>query len=124
LGEALQLRRALVEKPSGLYQPYVGSTLNNLAVLLKRSGRTLESENAYREAIEIGEELVSKAPTVYPHELMRTLRNYALLLSDSDSTDALRKVMTRLEKLGIKSLPESEEWSEEEEEEAFPPGAV
>jgi hypothetical protein len=32
--------------------------------------------------------------------------------------------MTRLEKLGIESLPESGEWSEEEEEEAFPPGAV
>ncbi|MHA2021057.1 MAG: hypothetical protein ACW96N_05035, partial [Candidatus Thorarchaeota archaeon] len=66
----------------------------------------------------------SRAPTVYKHELRRTLSNYALSLSDIDRTDALQKIMTRLEKLGIESLPESGEWSEEEEEEAFPPGAV
>ncbi|MCW4026810.1 MAG: tetratricopeptide repeat protein [Candidatus Bathyarchaeota archaeon] len=124
LREALQLRRDLVYKSSGLYQPYVGSTLNNLGILLKRTGRTSESENAYREAIEIGEELVLRAPMVYQHELMKTLCNYALLLSDINGKDALKKIMTRLEGLGIQSLPESEEWSEEEEEEAFPPGAV
>jgi tetratricopeptide (TPR) repeat protein len=124
LREALQLRRDLVGKPSDLYQPSVGSTLNNLAVLLKRNGRTSEAESIYQETIEIGEELVSKAPIVHQHELVRTLCNHALLLSDINSTDTLQKTMTRLEELGIESLPESEEWSEEEEEEAYPPGAV
>ncbi|MFW9802868.1 MAG: tetratricopeptide repeat protein [Candidatus Thorarchaeota archaeon] len=124
LREALQIRRNIIEKSSGLYQPSVGSTLNNLAVLLKRLGRTSDAESAYREAIDIGEELVSRAPTVYKHELGRTLSNYALLLSEIESTDTLQKIMTRLERLGIKSLPESEEWSEEEEEEAWAPGAA
>lgn len=82
--------------------------------LLKRTGRTSESENVYREAIDIGEGLVSRAPLVYQHELVRTLCNYAHLLSDIDSTDALQRTMTRLMELGITSLPETEEWSEEE----------
>lgn len=47
--------------------------------------------------------------------------NYALLLSDINSTDALQKTMTRLEKLGVQSLPEGEEWSEEEEDEVSSP---
>jgi len=32
--------------------------------------------------------------------------------------------MTRLKELRVESLPESEEWSEEEEDEANPPGGV
>ncbi|MHA2379422.1 MAG: tetratricopeptide repeat protein [Candidatus Thorarchaeota archaeon] len=124
LREALQLRRELVGKSPDLYQPGIGSTLNNLGILLKRAGRTSESESAYREAIDVGEDLVSKLPMVYQHELARTLCNYALLLSDIDSTNTLQKTKTRLEKLGIESLPESEEWSEEEEEEANPPALM
>jgi tetratricopeptide (TPR) repeat protein len=119
--EALQLRRELIGKSPDLYKPGVGSTLNNLAVLFKQTDRTSESESAYREAISVYTELVSKAPTVYQHELVRTLCNHALLLSDIDSTDALQKTMTRLKELGVTSLPEREEWSEEEEEEANPP---
>jgi hypothetical protein len=56
--------------------------------------------------------------------LRRTLCNYALLLSETDSKDTLKKAMTRLKELGIESLPESEEWSEEEEEEANPPAMI
>ncbi|MHA2432947.1 MAG: tetratricopeptide repeat protein [Candidatus Thorarchaeota archaeon] len=119
--EALQLRRELVRKSPDQYQPGVGSTLNNLAILLRRTGRTLESENAYHQVIDIGEELVSKAPTVYQHDLARTLCNYAILMSDIESTDeAAQKIKTRLKELGVESPTESEEWSEEEEEEANP----
>jgi len=32
--------------------------------------------------------------------------------------------MTRLKELGVESLPDCEEWSEEEEEETNTPGAV
>ncbi|MHA2380444.1 MAG: tetratricopeptide repeat protein [Candidatus Thorarchaeota archaeon] len=124
LGEALQLRRELIAKSPDQYQAGVGSTLNNLGILLKRTGRSQESQDAYSEAIDIGEDLVSKAPTVYHHELRRALCNYALLLSDLDSTDTLQKNMTRLKELGVESLPESEEWSEEEEEEANPPAVI
>ncbi|MHA2432764.1 MAG: tetratricopeptide repeat protein [Candidatus Thorarchaeota archaeon] len=124
LREALQLRRELFEKSPDLYQPGVGSTLNNLAILLKRNGRTSESENTYLEATDIEEELVLKAPTVHHHELVRVLCNYALLLSDVDNIDALQMTMARLKELGVESLPESEEWSEEEEEVADVPGAV
>ncbi|MFX1603154.1 MAG: tetratricopeptide repeat protein [Promethearchaeota archaeon] len=123
-GEALQLRRELVEKSPELHRPGVLSTLNNLGIVLKRTGRTTESESAYVEAINIAEDLVSKAPTVYQHELRRTLCNYAIFLKDIGSTDTLEKTMTRLKVLGIESLPESEEWSEEEEEEANPSAAV
>ncbi|UCH03470.1 MAG: tetratricopeptide repeat protein, partial [Candidatus Thorarchaeota archaeon] len=120
LGEALQLRRELIGESPDLYQPSVGSTLNNLGILLKRTGRTSEAENVYREAIDNGEELVSKAPMVYQRELVRTLCNYALLLSAIDSADTLQKTMTRLAELGVESLPENEEWSEETEDVANP----
>ncbi len=121
LREALQMRRELVSKSSDLYQPSVGSTLNNLAVLLKRIGQKSEAENLYHEASNIGEELVSRAPMVYQRDLARTLRNYAILMSDMESTDeAAQKIRTRLEELGVQSPTESEEWSEEEEEEANP----
>ncbi|KXH69967.1 MAG: hypothetical protein AM326_01365 [Candidatus Thorarchaeota archaeon SMTZ-45] len=120
--EALQMRRELVGKSQDLYQSGVISTLNNLGILLKRAGRTSESESAYREAIDIGEDVVSNVPTVYHHGLRRILSNYALLLSDIESTDILQKTITRLEDLGFQSLPQGEEWSEEEEEEANPPG--
>ncbi len=123
-GEALQLRRELVRKAPDLYHPRLVSTLNNLGVLSKRTGKTSESQRAFREAIDIGEELVEKAPTLYQQDLITVLCNYALLLSDIDSIDALQTVMIRLEELGIESLPENEEWSEEEEEEANIPGAV
>ncbi|MFX1417078.1 MAG: tetratricopeptide repeat protein, partial [Promethearchaeota archaeon] len=124
LREALQLRRDLLGESPDLYQPGVGSTLNNLGILLKRSGRFRESQDAYCEAIDIGENLVSRAPAVFQYELGRTLCNYALLLSDTDSTDTLQKTMSRLKELGIESLPESERWSEEEEEEVNPPRAI
>jgi tetratricopeptide (TPR) repeat protein len=124
LREALQLRRELVGKSPDLYRSSVGSTLNNLGILLKRTGRTSEAQTAYHEAIDIQEDLVSKAPMVYQHELARTLCNYAHFLSDTDSTDALEKTMARLEELSIKSLPESDEWSEEEEDEANPIGVI
>jgi len=124
LREVLQLRRELVGKSQELYQPSVISTLNNLGILLKRAGRTSESEIAYREAVDIGEDFVSKAPTVYQHELVRILCNFALLLSDIVSAEDLQKTMNRLEELGVQNLPESEEWSEEEEEEANPPGSM
>lgn len=123
--EALQLRRELVRKSPDLYQPSVQSTLNNLAILLKRTGRPSESENAYREVIDIGEELVSKAPMVYQHDLARALCNYAILMSDIESTDeAAQKIKTRLKELDVESPTKSEEWSEEEEEEANPVLAV
>ena len=123
--EALELRRGLVGKAQDLYQPRVVSTLNNLAVLLKRTGKTSESQRVFREAIDIGEELVEKAPTVYQQGLITVLCNYALLLSDTgDTDDSLRDITTRLKELGVESLPETEEWSEEEEEEANIPGAV
>ncbi len=122
--DALQLRRELVGKSTELYQPGVGSTLNNLGILLKRTGRPQESQNAYCEAIDIGEGLVSKAPKVYQHVLVRTLCNYTILLSEIDITDARQKTVTRLKQLGIESLPESEEWSEEEEEETNPPATM
>ncbi len=124
LEEALTIRRDLVGKSPDLYRPSVGSTLCNLGILLKRTGRTSESESAYREAIDIEEDLVSKAPMVYDHELRRTLCNYALLLSDIDSKDTLQNTMTKLESFGIESLPESDEWSEEEEEEVNPPTMI
>jgi len=124
LREALQLRRELVGKSQELYRPGVFSTLNNLGILLKRAGRISESEIAYREAIDIGEDLVSKAPMVYRQELVRTLCNFALLLSDMDSAEDFQNTMNRLEELGVQSLPEHEEWSEEEEEEANPPGSM
>lgn len=56
--------------------------------------------------------------------MARTLCNYALLLSEIESTDILRKTMTRLENLGVQSLPDSEKWSAEEEEEANPPAVI
>jgi tetratricopeptide (TPR) repeat protein len=124
LREALQLRRELLEKSPDLYKPGAASTLNNLGILLKRAGRTSESETAYREAVDILEDLASKAPMVYQHDLVRTLCNYALLLSGIDSPDTLQRTMDRLEELGVESLPKSEEWSEEEEEEANPPATL
>jgi tetratricopeptide (TPR) repeat protein len=124
LREALQLRRELAGKSTEMYQPGVASTLNNLGILLKRAGRISESESSYREAVDILENLASKAPMVYQHDLVRTLCNYALLLSTIDSTDTLQKTMTRLKELVVESLPESEEWSEEEEEEANPPATL
>ncbi|MHA2380589.1 MAG: tetratricopeptide repeat protein [Candidatus Thorarchaeota archaeon] len=121
LRETLQIRRELVAKSPDLYQLSVGSTLNNLAVLLKRTGQTSESEDIYREAIDVGEELVSRAPMVYQHDLARTLCNYAILMSDIESTDeAVQKVKIRLNELGVESPTKTEEWSEEEEEEANP----
>ncbi|MHA1925206.1 MAG: tetratricopeptide repeat protein [Candidatus Thorarchaeota archaeon] len=125
LKEALQQRRELAGKSSDQHRPGVSSTLSNLAILLRRTGRLMDSEDAYREAVEIGEELVLKAPSGYQHGLVRTLCNYALLLSDIDEReDVLQMTMTRLKELGVESLPESEEWSEEEEDEANPPGGV
>ncbi|MHA2380387.1 MAG: tetratricopeptide repeat protein [Candidatus Thorarchaeota archaeon] len=124
LREALQLRKGLAEESPDQFRPGIASTLSNLAVLLRRTGRTSESESVFREAIDIGEELMLKAPTVYQHGLVRPLCNYALLLSDINSTNTLKETMTRLEELGVESLPESEEWSEEEEDEANPPGGV
>ena len=101
------------------------STLNNLAILFKRTGQTSKSQSAFREAIDIGEELVEKAPTLYQQGLITVLCNYAILLSDiGDPDKSLKDIMTRLNELGVESLPENDEWSEEEEEEANIPGAV
>ncbi|MFX0046172.1 MAG: tetratricopeptide repeat protein, partial [Candidatus Hermodarchaeota archaeon] len=125
LRESLQLRRELAGKSSDQYQPSVASTVSNLAILLRRTGRPADSEDAYREAVEIGEELVLKAPTAYQEGLARTLCNYALLLSDLDDREnVLQKTTNRLKELGVGSLLEIEEWSEEEEDEANPPGGV
>ena len=122
--EALELHRELSKESPDLYQQGVESTLNNLAMLFKRTGQSSEANDLYCEAIEIGEELFLKVPSVYRQGLVRALCNYALLVSDVDDTGALQKTVTRLKKLGVESLPESEEWSEEEEEETNAPGAV
>ncbi|MFW9962906.1 MAG: tetratricopeptide repeat protein [Candidatus Sifarchaeia archaeon] len=100
------------------------SVLNNLAILFKRANRIQEAVNAYREAIDIGEELVLKAPTIHQHELVKTLCNYEVLLSGIGNADVSRKTQTRLKELGLEFLPQKEEWSEEEEEEANTPGAI
>lgn len=122
---ALQLRRELNEKSPDMFLPGIASTLSNLGILLRRTGRLVESENAYLEAIEIGEELVSKAPKVYQNDLVRTLCNFVILGSDAaHKSEDMKKAKVRLKGLGIKSLPESEEWSEEEKDEANAPGGV
>ncbi|MFX1416518.1 MAG: tetratricopeptide repeat protein, partial [Promethearchaeota archaeon] len=123
LKEALEIRRNLVKDSPVAHGPNVASTLNNLGILLTRTNRVSEAEETYREAIDIGEELVSKVPTVYRLGLATTLCNYSLLLSSVDNRDdPLQRTVTRLEELGVDSLPENEMWSEDEDEEVNPAG--
>lgn len=61
---------------------------------------------------------------VHSQGLKRILCNYALLLSELNRTDTFQEIISRLEEIGIKELPENEEWSEEEEEEANVPAVI
>jgi tetratricopeptide (TPR) repeat protein len=77
--EALGIRRRLAAANPETYAPDVAMTLNNFAVLYKKTQRSLESEAMYQEALEIYRRLAAANPEAYEPNVASTLNNFALL---------------------------------------------
>lgn len=79
---ALSIYRSLAKDNPKTYEPYLASTLNNLAILYKNAQRVTESENMYLEALESYKRLSKVKPERLPY-VAGTLNNLALLYSDT-----------------------------------------
>ncbi len=74
---ALEIRRRLAAANPQAYEPYVASTLNNLAILYSVTQRYQESERMYQEALEIRRRLAAANPQVYKPDVATTLNELA-----------------------------------------------
>ena len=80
--ETLTIYRQLAEDNPAVYQPDVGRTLNNLAILVSSdTARRLEAETLYTEALTIRRQLAKDNPAVYQPDVATTLNNLAVLVS-------------------------------------------
>lgn len=71
--EILVIYRALAKKNPQAYNPYLVSTLNNLAVLYYRINNQEDAEKAYKEALSIIEILAKNNPSAYEIHYAQTL---------------------------------------------------
>ncbi len=117
LQETLRLCRILAAKAPSLYQGNLTSILNNIGILYKRRGQLVEAEQAYQEALEYQEELVVKASSLFTPKLVQILGNFLLLLKDQRRpTQEIQKLQNRLHSVSVTAPPETEVWSEDEED--------
>ena len=75
--EALDIYRELADKNPAVYRPDVAKTLNNLAILDSRQGRTEEAQQEFAEALQIFRELTQKNQEAYWPLVATTLNNLA-----------------------------------------------
>ena len=75
--EALEIYKRLAKSNPQAYEPYVATTLNNLALLYSVTQRFNESEKMYSEALEIRKRLAKNNPQVYNSKLASTLGGLA-----------------------------------------------
>ncbi|CAA6807533.1 MAG: Unknown protein, partial [uncultured Sulfurovum sp.] len=71
--EALELYRALAQNNPSAYNPYVATTLNNLAILYSDRNELGKAEEAYNEALELRRALAQNNPSAYGIDLARTI---------------------------------------------------
>ena len=72
--------------------PYAASVLNNLAVLLSKSGRLEESETHFREAISIRRAIFGESHPL----LAKSLISLSTLLSEQDRFDEAEELLLGL----------------------------
>jgi len=77
--EALAIYQKLSQTNPAVYEPYVATTLNNLANLHADTGLYSEAEKEYTEALELYRKLSQTNPAVYESNVAITLHNRAIL---------------------------------------------
>jgi tetratricopeptide (TPR) repeat protein len=77
--ETLEIYRRLAQTNPQAYEPYVATTLHNLASLYSDTQRFTESEAMYKEALEIHRRLAQKNPQAYEPDVAQTQYNLGLL---------------------------------------------
>ena len=77
--EILVTYRALATKNPQAYNPYLASTLNNLATLLSNNNEIKQAKDCYQEALDIRRVLAKKNPQAYNPYLALTLNNLGAL---------------------------------------------
>ena len=77
--ECLNCCRQLSGANPEAYEPYVATTLNNLASLYRQTQRFAESEAMYQEALETYRRLATTNPEAYEPDVAATLNNLANL---------------------------------------------
>jgi tetratricopeptide (TPR) repeat protein len=80
---ALQLSRELAARDPGAYRPVVATTLNNLGILYRDTGRLADAEKAFSEALTIYRDLAAHDPGAYRPHVATTLNNLGVLYSDT-----------------------------------------
>jgi len=77
--EALAIRRELAQNNPDKFNPYVATTLNNLAVLHKGLNQHAKAEGEYSEALDIRRRLAQNNPDKFNPYVANTLNNLAIL---------------------------------------------
>ncbi|WP_259015059.1 tetratricopeptide repeat protein, partial [Emticicia fluvialis] len=89
--EALEIYRNLAKTNPQVYQPYVATTLNNLAVLHSAKNELEDAEKEYQEALEIRRNLAKTNPQVYQPYVAMTLNNLGNLHSAKNELEDAEK---------------------------------
>ena len=82
--KALEICTRLAESNPGSYGPDVAMSCNNLASILKNTGRHQEAEELYRKALEIRTHLAKSNPESYEPDVALSCNNLASLLKKTD----------------------------------------
>jgi tetratricopeptide (TPR) repeat protein len=92
--EALKIYRDLATKNPDVYNPFVATTLNNLAVLERDENHNDKAREYHTEALEIRRALANTNPDVYKPDVAMTLNNLAVLERDENHNDKAREYHT------------------------------
>src|SRR5450755_4282734 len=100
-GEAVEIRRRLVQAQPAAFEPDLASSLNNLSGRLGDSGDRAGALRAIEEAVEIYRRLAQAQPAAFEPDLATSLNDLSIRLSDSgDRAGALRAIEAAVEIYG------------------------
>ena len=108
---ALNGYKELAKDNPKTYEPYLASTLNNLAILYKNTQHVTESEQMYLEALESYRRLSKSKPERLPY-VAGTLNNLGLLYSDTqrfEESEAMYLEALKIRRRLAKTKPDTYE---------------
>ena len=107
LGEALELKKTLVEKSPEMFIHRVAASLNNFGVLLVEIGELSKAESVFEEALNQHRDLAEKLPVFYLPRVAMTLNNLGIFLKREkrleEAEKAYREAIEIYEEFALKT---------------------
>ena len=106
--KALSIYRRLVQANPQVYEFYVATTLNNLAILYSYTQRFSESESLFKDALEIRRRLAQANTLAFDSDVAKTLNNLAILYSYTQrfsESESLFKEALKIRRILAGALP-------------------